>query len=105
MMTISLYCQVVYLVMCYLLCFSGFGHSLEPAMYLFGSSVLDMGTNNYLTGGAKGNYYPYGIDYPGGEATGRFSNGKNAADFLGTSHISLYSFIYLKNSKYILIWS
>ncbi|XP_039139587.1 GDSL esterase/lipase At4g28780-like [Dioscorea cayenensis subsp. rotundata] len=82
MMTISLYCQVVYLVMCYLLCFSGFGHSLEPAMYLFGSSVLDMGTNNYLTGGAKGNYYPYGIDYPGGEATGRFSNGKNAADFL-----------------------
>ncbi|KAH7662041.1 GDSL lipase/esterase protein [Dioscorea alata] len=82
MMTISLYCQVMHLVMCCLLCFSGYGHSLKSAMYLFGSSVLDMGTNNYLPNGAKGNYYPYGIDYPGGEATGRFSNGKNAGDFL-----------------------
>ncbi|KAM0952221.1 putative triacylglycerol lipase [Dioscorea sansibarensis] len=88
MMTISLRCLYL-VIMCYLLCFSGFAHSLEPAMYLFGSPVLDVGTNNYITGGAKANYYPYGIDYPGSEATGRFSNGKNAADYLGTSHTSL----------------
>ncbi|KAJ0983078.1 hypothetical protein J5N97_011333 [Dioscorea zingiberensis] len=68
--------------MCCILCFCGHAHALEPAIYLFGSSVLDMGNNNYIPTGAKANYYPYGIDFSNGEATGRFTNGKNAMDFI-----------------------
>ncbi|XP_074273292.1 GDSL esterase/lipase At1g29660-like [Silene latifolia] len=47
-------------------------------MFVFGSSVVDNGNNNNNKIG-RGNYLPYGIDYPKGP-TGRFSNGKNVAD-------------------------
>ncbi|CAI9782105.1 unnamed protein product [Fraxinus pennsylvanica] len=47
-----------------------------------GDSLFDNGNNNLLTTQAKANYPPYGIDYPYGP-TGRFSNGRNIADFLG----------------------
>ncbi|XP_039139601.1 uncharacterized protein LOC120276925 isoform X1 [Dioscorea cayenensis subsp. rotundata] len=57
-------------------------HSHVPAIYVLGSSQVDVGNNNYLPTRIKINFYPYGIDFPGGEATGRFSNGKNAADFI-----------------------
>ncbi|KAL2926273.1 hypothetical protein RDABS01_007561 [Bienertia sinuspersici] len=44
---------------------------------------MDVGNNNYLTLTiAKANFPHYGIDFPTHEPTGRFSNGKNAADFL-----------------------
>ncbi|XP_039139602.1 GDSL esterase/lipase At2g30310-like isoform X2 [Dioscorea cayenensis subsp. rotundata] len=59
-------------------------HSHVPAIYVLGSSQVDVGNNNYLPTRIKINFYPYGIDFPGGEATGRFSNGKNAADFIGS---------------------
>ncbi|CAI9782107.1 unnamed protein product [Fraxinus pennsylvanica] len=47
-----------------------------------GDSQFDNGNNNLLTTQAKANYPPYGIDYPYGP-TGRFTNGRNIADFLG----------------------
>ncbi|KAL2494870.1 GDSL esterase/lipase [Forsythia ovata] len=47
-----------------------------------GDSLFDNGNNNLLVTAAKANYPPYGIDYPHGP-TGRFSNGRNIADFLG----------------------
>ncbi|KAL0353656.1 UNVERIFIED_CONTAM: GDSL esterase/lipase [Sesamum angustifolium] len=54
-----------------------------PGMYVFGDSLVDVGNNNYLELSLIKADFPYnGIDYPGGRATGRFSNGKNAADFL-----------------------
>ncbi|KAL3503526.1 hypothetical protein ACH5RR_037975 [Cinchona calisaya] len=54
-----------------------------PAMYVFGDSLVDVGNNNYIKDSILKADYPYnGIDYPGGIPTGRFSNGKNAADFL-----------------------
>lgn len=54
-----------------------------PAIYVFGDSLVDVGNNNYLTLSlAKANYPPNGVDFPGRKATGRFCNGKNAADFL-----------------------
>ncbi|KAL3820208.1 hypothetical protein ACJIZ3_006113 [Penstemon smallii] len=53
-----------------------------PCSFFFGDSQFDNGNNNFLLTTAKANYPPYGIDYPNGTATGRFSNGRNIADFL-----------------------
>ncbi|KAF8389888.1 hypothetical protein HHK36_024406 [Tetracentron sinense] len=57
---------------------------LAPALYVFGDSLVDSGNNNFLNTVVKANYNPYGIDFPSG-ATGRFTNGKTAADFTGQS--------------------
>jgi len=59
-----------------------------PAIFVFGDGALDVGNNNDLTGGeigdpSRANHPYYGIDYPGGQPTGRFSNGYNIADFIG----------------------
>ncbi|XP_050367735.1 GDSL esterase/lipase At5g55050-like [Argentina anserina] len=54
-----------------------------PAIYIFGDSLLDVGNNNYLSDSfSKADFPPNGIDFPTKNATGRFCNGKNAADFL-----------------------
>ncbi|XP_051133598.1 GDSL esterase/lipase At5g45670-like [Andrographis paniculata] len=52
-----------------------------PCIFFFGDSLTDNGNNNYLATLAKVNYWPYGIDYPDGP-TGRYSNGRNAPDFI-----------------------
>lgn len=55
-----------------------------PAVYILGDSLVDVGNNNYLPLSiAKANFPQNGVDYPNRESTGRFSNGENAADFLG----------------------
>lgn len=36
----------------------------------------------------KVNYPPYGVDFPGGRPTGRFTNGKTIVDFLGMHYDS-----------------
>lgn len=56
-----------------------------PCYFIFGDSIVDNGNNNGLVTEAKVNYPPYGIDFPGGIATGRFSNGETSADILGIS--------------------
>ncbi|GLJ15003.1 hypothetical protein SUGI_0244990 [Cryptomeria japonica] len=53
-----------------------------PAYFVFGDSLVDSGNNNYIATTARANSYPYGIDYPTGRPTGRFSNGLNIADFI-----------------------
>ncbi|XP_059663581.1 GDSL esterase/lipase At2g30220-like [Cornus florida] len=53
-----------------------------PAILIFGDSILDTGNNNYINTVVKANFPPYGIDFPGNVATGRFSNGKLVSDFL-----------------------
>ncbi|KAF5453841.1 hypothetical protein F2P56_023559 [Juglans regia] len=54
-----------------------------PAVFIFGDSTVDVGTNNYLNkSGAKADMPYNGIDYPGSVSTGRFSNGYNTADCL-----------------------
>ncbi|KAF7075518.1 hypothetical protein CFC21_080291 [Triticum aestivum] len=53
-----------------------------PAVYVFGDSLADVGNNNHLLTVLKADFSHNGMDYPGGVATGRFSNGKNSADFL-----------------------
>ncbi|CAL5048262.1 unnamed protein product [Urochloa decumbens] len=52
-------------------------------MFVFGSSVVDNGNNNFLNGsGVRADYLPYGVDFPLGPS-GRFSNGRNVIDALG----------------------
>ncbi|XP_022151286.1 GDSL esterase/lipase At5g55050-like [Momordica charantia] len=57
--------------------------ALVPAIYVFGDSLVDVGNNNHLKLSlAKANFPHNGIDFPTTKPTGRFSNGKNAADYL-----------------------
>ncbi|CAN0901011.1 GDSL esterase/lipase At5g55050 [Linum grandiflorum] len=56
---------------------------MVPAAYVFGDSLVDVGNNNYLAVSlAKANFPHNGIDFPDKKPTGRFCNGKNAADWL-----------------------
>ncbi|KAL5840259.1 hypothetical protein ACOSQ4_012867 [Xanthoceras sorbifolium] len=41
------------------------------------------GNNNFLSSTSKANYPPFGIDFVDGKATGRFTNGRTQADFIG----------------------
>ncbi|KAM7505881.1 hypothetical protein LguiB_004785 [Lonicera macranthoides] len=52
-----------------------------PCYFIFGDSLVDNGNNNDLNTTAKCNFPPYGIDFLQGP-TGRFSNGRNIADFI-----------------------
>ncbi|XP_048324053.2 GDSL esterase/lipase At2g30310 isoform X2 [Ziziphus jujuba] len=56
-----------------------------PAILIFGDSTVDTGNNNYIKTLFKGNYYPYGKDFPGHVPTGRFSNGKLVPDFIAST--------------------
>lgn len=57
---------------------------LAPALYVLGDSLLDSGNNNFLPTLARADFQPYGVNFPGG-ATGRFTNGRTVADFIGMS--------------------
>ncbi|KAF2579060.1 hypothetical protein F2Q70_00007978 [Brassica cretica] len=62
-----------------------------PGVYVFGDSLVDAGNNNYLPFSvAKGNYPHNGIDFPKKKATGRFCNGKNFADVIGSNDLLNY---------------
>ncbi|XP_038903279.1 GDSL esterase/lipase At5g55050 [Benincasa hispida] len=57
--------------------------ALVPAIYVFGDSLVDVGNNNHLKLSlAKANFPHNGLDFPTKKPTGRFSNGKNAADYV-----------------------
>lgn len=63
------------------------GKPLVPAMFVFGDSTVDVGNNNFLERcdvSCKANYPHFGVDYIDQAPTGRFSNGYNLADQLGT---------------------
>ncbi|GAB4847567.1 hypothetical protein Ancab_026629 [Ancistrocladus abbreviatus] len=53
-----------------------------PAVLVFGDSIVDPGNNNYMLTICKCDFPPYGKDFEGSIATGRFSNGKVASDFI-----------------------
>ncbi|KEH28240.1 GDSL-like lipase/acylhydrolase [Medicago truncatula] len=53
--------------------------------YIFGDSLTDVGNNNFLQYSlAKSNFPWYGIDYSGGQATGRFTNGRTIGDIISS---------------------
>ncbi|KAF5782233.1 putative triacylglycerol lipase [Helianthus annuus] len=55
--------------------------NLFKAVLVFGDSTADSGNNNYISTTFKADHRPYGLDFPGGIPTGRFSNGKLVPDF------------------------
>lgn len=58
--------------------------SVKAANFILGDSLVDTGNNNYLTLSlAKANLRPNGIDMGDGSPTGRFCNGRTAADIIG----------------------
>ncbi|GMN43437.1 hypothetical protein TIFTF001_012641 [Ficus carica] len=59
------------------------GDPQVPCFFIFGDSLVDNGNNNVRATLARANYRPYGIDFPGGIPTGRFTNGRTSADVLG----------------------
>jgi len=56
-----------------------------PAVFAFGDSIFDTGNNNNLLTLSKCNFPPYGRDYYGGKATGRFGNGRVLSDLISKS--------------------
>lgn len=63
-----------------------------PAVYIFGDSTADVGTNNNLKGSLAIADNPYyGIDYPSSKPTGRFSNGYNTVDEIGNATSKIYN--------------
>ncbi|XP_038902163.1 GDSL esterase/lipase At2g30310-like [Benincasa hispida] len=55
-----------------------------PAILIFGDSTVDTGNNNFIPTIFKANYSPYGKDFPGHVATGRFSDGKLIPDMVAS---------------------
>ncbi|CAK9315641.1 unnamed protein product [Citrullus colocynthis] len=55
-----------------------------PAILIFGDSTVDTGNNNFIPTIFKGNYFPYGKNFPGHVATGRFSDGKLIPDMVAS---------------------
>lgn len=54
-----------------------------PVTFVFGDSLTEVGNNNYLQYSlAKSNYPWYGVDYVGGQPTGRFTNGRTIGDII-----------------------
>ncbi|KAL6222246.1 hypothetical protein ACLB2K_005638 [Fragaria x ananassa] len=53
-----------------------------PAVIVWGDSIVDPGNNNVVNTIVKCNFEPYGMDYNGGEPTGRFSNGRVPSDLI-----------------------
>ncbi|PKA60735.1 GDSL esterase/lipase [Apostasia shenzhenica] len=58
-------------------------HSIS-AVFAFGDSTLDAGNNNHLPNPTfvLADHPPYGLDFPRGISTGRFSNGRLITDSL-----------------------
>ncbi|ESR38638.1 GDSL esterase/lipase EXL3 [Citrus sinensis] len=53
-----------------------------PAVFVFGDSIADPGNNNNIKTIIKCNFPPYGRDFKGKIATGRFSNGVIPSDLI-----------------------
>ncbi|KAL9267564.1 GDSL esterase/lipase-like protein, partial [Drosera capensis] len=62
----------------------GVTSKLVPAVLVFGDSTVDPGNNEFYPTIARGNFPPYGVDFPQGIPTGRFSNGRLAPDFIAS---------------------
>ncbi|RCV21662.1 hypothetical protein SEVIR_4G122200v4 [Setaria viridis] len=63
---------------------SSAGDQKISSIFIFGDSIVDPGNNNNRFTEAKANFPPYGQDFPGGVATGRFSNGLVPGDLLAS---------------------
>ncbi|XP_031262182.1 GDSL esterase/lipase At2g42990-like [Pistacia vera] len=64
---------------------TGTARAKVPALIIFGDSTVDTGNNNFRPTLLKSNFAPYGRDFEGGRATGRFCNGRLPPDFVSES--------------------
>ena len=71
------------------------------AIYVFGDSFLDAGNNNFLETIVKANFLPYGIDF-GGVPTGRVTNGRTVADFIGMGALFFCIVCYFARNPFVL---
>ncbi|GAA0173757.1 hydrolase [Lithospermum erythrorhizon] len=62
------------------------------AIFVFGDSTSDPGNNNFVKTPFRGNFPPYGHDFPNHVATGRFTNGRLVADFVA-EHIGVKQYV------------
>ncbi|KAH6762802.1 hypothetical protein C2S52_020235 [Perilla frutescens var. hirtella] len=62
------------------------------AIYAFGDAIFDAGNNNMLPTICRSNHQPYGIDFPGKIASGRFTDGVLPADIL-ISYLGIKTFL------------
>ncbi|KAK9153178.1 hypothetical protein Sjap_000658 [Stephania japonica] len=88
-------CEAKVLVLCVVLVWlvvSGGAQPQVPCYFIFGDSLVDNGNNNGIVTLARANYLPYGIDFPGGPATGRFSNGVTTVDIIA-QHLGFSNYI------------
>lgn len=60
-------------------------HVNVTAIFAFGDCFLDSGNNNELVTLCRADHHPYGIDFPGHAATGRFSDGRVMIDVLASA--------------------
>ncbi|KAL9857462.1 GDSL esterase/lipase [Arabidopsis thaliana] len=58
------------------------GSVAVSALFAFGDSIIDTGNNNNLNTLSKCNFFPYGRNFIGGKATGRFGNGRVFSDMI-----------------------
>ncbi|KAG1361965.1 putative GDSL esterase/lipase [Cocos nucifera] len=58
--------------------------SRTPALIVFGDSIVDPGNNNEILTTVRCNFPPYGKDFVGHKATGRFSNGRIPSDIIAS---------------------
>ncbi|XP_077246115.1 GDSL esterase/lipase At4g28780-like [Tasmannia lanceolata] len=76
---------VLVLTLCLSIIALGAADREVPTIFVFGDSTADVGTNNYLARSEAEADFPFnGIDFPDAIPTGRFSNGLNSADFVGS---------------------
>ena len=76
------YTYAPWLILARLLVLAAATRSKIPAVIVFGDSSVDAGNNNQISTVLKSNFAPYGRDFYGGRATGRFSNGRVPPDFI-----------------------
>lgn len=71
------------------------GNARVSALFAFGDSMLDTGNNNNLRTLTKCNFFPYGRDFAGGKATGRFGNGRVFSDLIGIYlNVNIFNIFY-----------
>ncbi|KAG6581191.1 GDSL esterase/lipase, partial [Cucurbita argyrosperma subsp. sororia] len=65
--------------------FAGAEEAASPLVtYVFGDSLTEVGNNNFLNSLARSDYPWYGLDYNGGQPTGRFTNGRTIGDIISS---------------------
>ncbi|WJZ96458.1 hypothetical protein VitviT2T_015145 [Vitis vinifera] len=62
------------------------------AVLVFGDSTVDPGNNNYIQTPFRSNFPPYGREFENQEATGRYTDGRLATDFI-VSYVGLKEYV------------